>query len=177
MPTTGLHVILLLLLFATGVDRTFAQANSTCLDSAWSSCIPIDVRQTADLCCPSGTNCISLDSSSTAYCCPWDSDCNLIDSISCDLTIQDSSAVMITRLNDNLPTCSKYNCCPFGYQPVSATSRFGCQCNIIEPTSFNITHVKSAGASSASTTSPSVSASFSSNTTSLPNWICSHNIS
>ena len=169
MPTTGPHIIPhLLFLFATGVDRTFVQASPTCLDSTWSSCVSVDVRLPADFCCPSGTNCMSLDSSSTAYCCPWDSDCNLLDPISCDLTIQGPSGVMTTRLNDSLSTCGKHNCCPFGYQAVSATNRFGCQLDIIEETSFNLTGENSAAASSASTTSQSASASFSPNTTSLP---------
>lgn len=71
-------------------------------------------------CCPSSSECIDLDDSSSVICCPKGEKCTYIQTISCDVQQQNSTLhpqnqVQTTRLDDELPRCGG-SCCPFGYE-------------------------------------------------------------
>ena len=156
MLVTRLHCSQIpLFLLAIGLPSTFTQANSPCAIPDYVSCNVVDAKLPAHFCCSPWENCISLDSSSSAYCCPTESNCTWIDPTSCNMTYETLpySWVMTTRLNDSLPTCGSDGCCPFGYQ-ADNTNPDDCRCHIIAETSFNISHINSAAASSVSTTLP-----------------------
>ncbi|KAI0446821.1 hypothetical protein F4803DRAFT_454231 [Xylaria telfairii] len=73
----------------------------------------------ANFCCPTGSNCMVLAGNTTVLCCPQNSNCMTIQTISCNISLQDpetnpKAQLKTTELNGKLPTCGN-GCCPFGY--------------------------------------------------------------
>ncbi|EHA24299.1 hypothetical protein ASPNIDRAFT_39654 [Aspergillus niger ATCC 1015] len=114
-------MILLLALIASTVSPTQAfglllRSSDSC-PSNYNKCT--DSNLPADFCCSSSSTCISLDDSSSAICCPSGQSCDYIETITCDVQLQNATAhpknsVKTTRLDDSLPKCGD-KCCPFGY--------------------------------------------------------------
>nr|XP_001392000.2 hypothetical protein ANI_1_2124064 [Aspergillus niger CBS 513.88] len=114
-------MILLLALIASTVSPTQAfglllRSSDSC-PSNYNKCA--DSKLPADFCCSSSSTCISLDDSSSAICCPSGQSCDYIETITCDVQLQNATAhpknsVKTTRLDDSLPKCGD-KCCPFGY--------------------------------------------------------------
>ncbi|PWY79866.1 GPI transamidase component PIG-S [Aspergillus eucalypticola CBS 122712] len=114
-------MILLLALIASTVSPTQAfglllRSSDSC-PSNYNKCA--DSKLPDDFCCSSSSTCISLDDSSSAICCPSGQSCDYIETITCDVQLQNATAhpknsVKTTRLDDSLPKCGD-KCCPFGY--------------------------------------------------------------
>ncbi|EXJ81468.1 hypothetical protein A1O3_07760 [Capronia epimyces CBS 606.96] len=136
------------------------------------SCSSVDPQLPSNFKCPSGTNCVSLDKSSSALCCPEGNICSNIQPISCDIQAQNLTAnansnIFTTRLGDKLPACGA-KCCPFGYACIETQSGPPV-CNIIADTSktgetdassSGSSPTSSSSAASATTTTPSSSATI-----------------
>ena len=135
------------------------------------TCTSVDPKLPSTFTCPTGSNCVSLDSSSSALCCPESSSCNNIQPISCDLSAQNATAhpsagIFTSRLGDSLPTCGS-NCCPFGYDCITDGSG-NSVCSIIQSTSIvGKTDTSSGTASSSSSSSSSSPATRTATSTSL----------
>ncbi|KAI1613959.1 hypothetical protein EDD37DRAFT_651756 [Exophiala viscosa] len=122
----------------------------------------VDPKLPSNFLCPSGDNCISLDSSSSGLCCPDTSNCATIQTITCDIQTQNltsnpNAAIFTTRLGDKLPTCGS-SCCPFGYECVTSSQSPICQ--LIANTSIegkNNTSTSSTSSSTSSATSSTAS--------------------
>lgn len=89
---------------------------SSCGDSSYVQC---SADLPSDFCCPSGQTCISLAGKTTAICCPEGGNCAEIETIPCDISLEDKSqhpaaVVMTSALTGTLETCGD-QCCPFGY--------------------------------------------------------------
>ncbi|KAK1755344.1 hypothetical protein QBC47DRAFT_383443 [Echria macrotheca] len=87
-----------------------------CAAAGFSQCVNI---QTAGFCCPQNSTCLTLAGNTTVLCCPSSSNCQLIERISCDVSLQDPSKnpdakIKTTALQAALPKCQD-SCCPFGY--------------------------------------------------------------
>ncbi|KAI2635962.1 hypothetical protein GGS21DRAFT_57602 [Xylaria nigripes] len=123
------------MLYARGLSRTlqlaavFAAASASTLPADWlrerdGTCaanwnICSQAGLPANFCCPQGASCNVLAGATTVLCCPTGSDCSTIQTISCNLSLQDpaqnpTAEVKTTELNGKLPTCGN-GCCPFGY--------------------------------------------------------------
>lgn len=94
------------------------QDSSTCPKDAGDVTCPNGLPK--DFCCPSGSTCISLAGDTTAVCCPEGASCNKIQTVACDVKLQDVSehpgaVVKTTALDVDLTKCGSANCCPFGY--------------------------------------------------------------
>ncbi|PSS03576.1 hypothetical protein BD289DRAFT_154594 [Coniella lustricola] len=90
--------------------------SSTCGDSSYVQC---GDSFPSDFCCPSTSTCNSLAGGTTVLCCPIGSNCTQIESIPCELSLEDKSqhpaaVVMTTALTGTLESCGS-QCCPFGY--------------------------------------------------------------
>jgi hypothetical protein len=145
-----------LLMTLLGATMPFAQArslftrdSSTCPLSGYSRCP--DTNLPSNFCCPTDTECISLNNSEAALCCPTGKDCSRIQPIVCDVsqqnaTLNPASAIKSTNLTYTMETCST-GCCPIG---------FGCQdslCVVLSDTQTNINGTNATG--TASTTAAS----------------------
>lgn len=102
-------------------DELFGR-DSSCGDSSYVQCASSSLP--SDFCCPSGSTCMPLAGNTTAICCPSGGDCAEIESIPCQLSLEDKSqhpaaVVMTTALTGTLETCGQ-QCCPFGYSCNSA---------------------------------------------------------
>ena len=143
------------------------QRDLTCSNHTFTSCSSTDSKLPTDFCCAPDSDCVSLDSSSSAICCPTGQNCAQIQGISCDVGIQNAtqfptSALFTTRLGDSLPECGG-QCCPFGYTcAVPASNGSLGLCSIIQSTSsVNVTSTTSTSSTptSTSTSSPTAAAS------------------
>lgn len=132
---------------------------STCGDSSYIQCSSADLP--SDFCCPSGQSCIPLAGNTTVICCPSGSDCAEIETIPCDLSLEDKSqhpaaVVMTSALTGTLETCGD-QCCPFGY---SCNGNSNCVVNedqTAKPSTSSVTSSTTATATSGSgTTSAAV---------------------
>lgn len=97
-------------------EEIFSRA-STCGDSSYVQCSGAGLP--SDFCCPSGQSCVALAGNTTAICCPEGSSCAEIETIPCDVSLEDKSqhpaaVVMTSALTGTLETCGD-QCCPFGY--------------------------------------------------------------
>lgn len=120
-------------------------------------------------CCPQQTTCMSLNNTGTlsALCCPNGNDCGQIETISCNITLQDpskfpSASVHTQDLTKSLPTCGD-NCCPLGYECNSAGD-----CQILNSTKEAPTSSASTSSSTASAMSSSTASSSKSTGTTVP---------
>ncbi|KAI9823736.1 MAG: hypothetical protein M1832_002293 [Thelocarpon impressellum] len=73
-----------------------------------------------NFCCPSNTNCLSLDRGSAVLCCPKGQECDFIAPITCDVSQQNATAhpenpVHTKDLSTKLDTCGA-KCCPQGFK-------------------------------------------------------------
>ncbi|KIW12418.1 hypothetical protein PV08_09695 [Exophiala spinifera] len=137
------------------------------------SCSAVDPKLPRDFKCPSGTNCISLDNSSSGLCCPDNNNCSNIQIVSCNIQTQNltanaNAAIFTTRLSDKLPTCGD-GCCPFGYECILSPDGKNV-CNLLASTSktnvtssstTNSTAPKSSTSSTATSTSTGLSSAVS----------------
>lgn len=138
------------------------------------SCKAVDSRLPDNFKCSEGSNCISLDSGSSALCCPEGNTCSNIAPIPCDIQGQNATrnptaSIFTIKLGDKLPTCGD-SCCPFGYACIDAPRN---QQNSSPVCSLNTGSSKSgtsdtspASSSSSSTSSIQSSSSSSSSKTS-----------
>ncbi|ETI29112.1 hypothetical protein G647_01565 [Cladophialophora carrionii CBS 160.54] len=122
------------------------------------SCSAVDPKLPSGFSCPTGSNCISLDASSSALCCPESSSCDNIQTISCDVASQNATSnptagIFTIRLGDKLPTCGT-KCCPFGYNCVRDGAG-NSVCTIIKSTSIVGKTEPSSGNTSSSSTATS----------------------
>ena len=74
----------------------------------------------SDFCCPSGQTCLPLNNNTAAICCPTGQTCNVIEPISCDISLQNAtlhpaSTLHSAELTSQLPSCGSNQCCPLGY--------------------------------------------------------------
>ncbi|KAI4859574.1 hypothetical protein F4820DRAFT_466761 [Hypoxylon rubiginosum] len=77
-------------------------------------------------CCRPNTSCLFTAANTTLICCPGTHTCNMIKTIPCDISLQQSGAEVVTTVfNKPLPPCGT-DCCPFGYH---CNSEQGCQLN------------------------------------------------
>lgn len=86
-----------------------------------SSVLPCGSGFPSDFCCDAGSQCISLNTSSSitaAFCCPLGDNCSRIKPIQCNQALQNATAYPSSQLHSNPPTslqtCGKM-CCPMGY--------------------------------------------------------------
>lgn len=75
----------------------------------------------SNFCCASDSTCLPVNGTGmvTAICCPEGSDCSRLETITCNITLQDAtlfpaSPVHSLNLTEQLPICGK-GCCPMGY--------------------------------------------------------------
>ncbi|KIW72257.1 hypothetical protein, variant [Phialophora macrospora] len=164
-------------LFATAIISTTSAFDSTLpprlpglLRREDNSCSAVDPKLPSSFTCPTGSNCVSLDTSSSALCCPESSSCDNIQTISCNVASQNATSnptagIFTTRLDDNLPTCGT-RCCPFGYNCVTDGAG-NSVCAIIKSTSIvGKTDASSGNTSSSPTTTTSSATKTATSTTS-----------
>ncbi|PYH98168.1 hypothetical protein BO71DRAFT_395464 [Aspergillus ellipticus CBS 707.79] len=124
----------------------------------------------SSFCCPSTSNCISLDDNSSAICCPEGESCDYIEPITCDVQLQNATShpknsVKTTRLDDSLPKCGD-SCCPFGY---TCTGDSICAMNTSSASTATASQSSTTGAMSmTSTASNTFATSASTSTTNDP---------
>lgn len=133
-------------------EEIFSRA-STCGDSSYTQC---STDLPSDFCCPSGQTCIALAGKTTAICCPEGSSCSEIETIPCDVSLEDKSqhpaaVVMTTALTGTLETCGD-QCCPFGY---SCNSNGNCDMNADQSAKPSTSSVASSATSTATSSSGS----------------------
>lgn len=131
---------------------------STCANSTATSCSTVDSRLPGDICCATGTSCISLDHGFSAICCPEGIDCSAILPITCNIALQDpnqhpDAVIQTTNLTATLPTCGD-NCCPFGYTCASGN----CLLDIDTSVGFSQKGSNTTASTSTNTSSPSATA-------------------
>lgn len=135
----------------------FSRASS-CGDSSYVQCSSADLP--SDFCCPSGQSCIPLAGNTTVICCPSGSDCAEIETIPCDLSLEDKSqhpaaVVMTSALTGTLETCGD-QCCPFGY---SCNGNENCVVNKDQTAKPSTSAVTSSTTAAATATSGSLTSS------------------
>jgi hypothetical protein len=131
---------------------------STCATSTATSCSTVDPRLPGNICCATGTSCISLNNGNSAICCPEGIDCSAIKPITCSITLQDPSqhpdaVIQTTNLTATLPQCGD-NCCPFGYGCASNN----CVLDVDSSVGFRQKGTNITASTAASTASPSATA-------------------
>ncbi len=131
------------------------------------SCSAVDSKLPSNFKCPSGTNCISLNNSSSGLCCPDNNNCTNIQTVSCNIQTQNITAntdapIFTTRLGDKLPSCADA-CCPFGYQCILSPDGKNV-CNLIASTSKTGTSSSSSSSSSSTASQTSTSSSTATST-------------
>lgn len=169
-PRTMLHRLSLICLISTTVPAAMALSSAlsaaqalgvlearalTCANSTATSCSTIDPRLPGNICCASGTSCISLNNGKSAICCPEGIDCSAIQPITCSISLQDptqhpDAVIQTTNLTATLPKCGD-SCCPFGYNCASQT----CVLDIDSSMGFRQKGTSSTSPSATSTASPS----------------------
>jgi hypothetical protein len=130
----------------------------TCANSTATACSMVDSRLPGNICCGSGTSCISIDNGTSAICCPNTIDCSAIQPITCEISLQDPSqhpdaAIQTTLLNKTLDTCGD-SCCPFGF----SCSGSICLLNIDESKGFHQKGTATSVPNVTNTSSPSTTA-------------------
>ncbi|KAK5045389.1 hypothetical protein LTR84_009253 [Exophiala bonariae] len=124
------RLVLLLLTYISSanafqyIDPSSPDSRSLLLRRDDVSCKAVDSRLPDNFTCPEGSNCISLDSGSSALCCPDGNTCSNIAPIPCDIQGQNATrnpnaSIFTTKSGDNLPSCGS-SCCPFGYACIDA---------------------------------------------------------
>jgi len=92
---------------------------STCLAPNYSQCAGIQASLPPTFCCPANSNCIPLAGNTTLLCCPTGQNCAVIQTIPCDVSLQNATShpnniLKTTALSVPLAQCAG-QCCPFGY--------------------------------------------------------------
>ena len=128
---------------ATHLLGLLPRDDETCHDSSFTKC---GGNFPGNFCCANGSTCMSVNGGKSALCCPQGKDCSVIGTISCDVQQQNATAhplsqLFTTDLTTSLETCVNL-CCPAGMSCVG-----GSQCTMSK--------------SSASTTTPSLSTTYS----------------
>lgn len=131
----------------------------TCANSTATACSTVDPRLPGNICCGTGTSCISIDNGSSAICCPDGFDCSAIQPILCEISLQDpsqhpDSAIQTTLLNSTLHKCGNNACCPFGY----SCSGSNCLLDIDESKGFHQKGTTTSVPDASSTSSPTATA-------------------
>jgi hypothetical protein len=92
---------------------------STCVANTYTQCAGIQASLPPAFCCPPTSTCLPLAGNTTLLCCPTGNDCSTIQTIPCDISLQNSTAhpdniLKTTELTVPLSQCNG-QCCPFGF--------------------------------------------------------------
>jgi len=92
---------------------------STCDANTYTQCAGIQASLPPTFCCPPTSTCLPLAGNTTLLCCPTGNDCSTIQTIPCDISLQNSTAhpdniLKTTALTVPLSQCNG-QCCPFGF--------------------------------------------------------------
>lgn len=92
---------------------------TTCVATGYTQCAGIQASLPPTFCCPPTSSCLPLAGNTTLLCCPNGNDCSSIQTIPCDISLQNSTQhpdniLKTTALTIPLPQCNGA-CCPFGF--------------------------------------------------------------